>query len=136
MKKEKNETYYGVYDYKESDTFRPTEEKRIHKDYPYGKTLCTRSDSFCVILNGGGKNMNNEKTNLRIRKLTPKECFRLMGLKDEDIDLIMENQTNSSAYHLAGDSIVTTCLMSIFGQLLDVDWQEHFKKEEWWNNAK
>lgn len=133
MKKEKNETYYGVYDYKESDTFRPTEEDRIHKDYPYGKTLCTRSDSFCVILSGGGKNMNNEKTNLRIRKLTPKECFRLMGLKDEDIDLILENQSTASAYHLAGDSIVTTCLMAIFGELLDIDWKEHFRKEEWWN---
>lgn len=70
---------------------------------------------------------------LRIRKLTPKECFRLMGLKDEDIDLILENQSTASAYHLAGDSIVTTCLMAIFGELLDIEWQEHFKKEEWWN---
>lgn len=69
---------------------------------------------------------------LRIRKLTPKECFRLMGLKDEDIDLILENQSTASAYHLAGDSIVTTCLMAIFGELLDIEWQEHFKKEEWW----
>ena len=42
-----------------------------------------------------------DASNLRIRKLTPKECFRLMGLKDEDIDLVMENQSNASAYHLA-----------------------------------
>ena len=83
---------------------------------------------------GGGKNVNNEKTNLRIRKLTPRECFRLMGLKDEDIDLILENQSTASAYHLAGDSIVTTCLMAIFGQLLDADWQEHFNPKEWWSN--
>ena len=69
---------------------------------------------------------------LRIRKLTPKECFRLMGLKDEDIDLVMENQTNSSAYHLAGDSIVTTCLMAIFGELLDIDWKEQFDPKKWW----
>lgn len=69
---------------------------------------------------------------LRLRKLTPKECFRLMGLKDEDIDLIMENQTNASGYHLAGDSIVTTCLMAIFGKLLGIDWQEKFNPKEWW----
>ena len=69
---------------------------------------------------------------LRIRKLTPRECFRLMGLKDEDIDLVMENQTNSSAYHLAGDSIVTTCLMAIFGELLGIDWKEQFDPKKWW----
>jgi len=73
-----------------------------------------------------------ENTNLRIRKLTPKECFRLMGVKDEDIDLIMENQTNASGYHLAGDSIVVNVLMAIFSNLIDVNWQEKFKPEEWW----
>ena len=72
------------------------------------------------------------KVGLRIRKLTPKECFRLMGLKDDDIDLVMENQSNASAYHLAGDSIVTTCLMAILGQLFDIDWNTKFKPEEWW----
>ncbi len=77
-----------------------------------------------------------ENTNLRIRKLTPKECFRLMGLKDEDIELVTENQTNASAYHLAGDSIVTTCLMALFGQLLGIDYKEHFKPGEWWNENK
>ena len=41
--------YYGVYDNKESDTFRPTEESRIHKDYPISKTLTTKEDSCCVI---------------------------------------------------------------------------------------
>lgn len=71
---------------------------------------------------------------LRIRKLTPKECFRLMGLKDEDIDLVMENQTISRGYHLAGDSIVTTCMMAIFSKLFDINWLEHFKPEEWWKN--
>lgn len=45
----KNNEYYGVYDQKESDTFRPTIEKRIHKDYPVSKTLATREDSCCVI---------------------------------------------------------------------------------------
>lgn len=76
----------------------------------------------------------NENINLRIRKLTPRECFRLMGLKDEDIDLILENQTQATAYHLAGDSIVTTCMMAIFGKLFDIDWTKHFNPEEWWRN--
>ena len=55
---------------------------------------------------------------LRIRKLTPKECFRLMGVKDEDFEKIAKNQSNSSLYHLAGDSIVVNVLMAIFKELL------------------
>lgn len=57
-------------------------------------------------------------TNLRIRKLTPKECFRLMGVKDEDYHKIAKNQSDSSLYHLAGDSIIVDVLMAIFKQLL------------------
>jgi DNA (cytosine-5)-methyltransferase 1 len=60
---------------------------------------------------------------LRIRKLTPRECLKLMGLKNEDIVNISKNQSDSSLYHLAGDSIVTTCLMAIFGELLGIDWK-------------
>ena len=69
---------------------------------------------------------------LRIRKLTPKECFRLQGVKDEDTDKIAKNQSDASQYHLAGDSIVTTCLMGIFGQLLGIEWEKHYDPKEWW----
>ena len=51
---------------------------------------------------------------LKIRKLTPRECFRLMGVKDEDYDKVAKNQSDSSLYHLAGDSIVVNVLMAIF----------------------
>jgi DNA (cytosine-5)-methyltransferase 1 len=53
----------------------------------------------------------------KIRKLTPKECFRLMGVKDEDFERVAQDQSNSSLYHLAGDSIITNCLMAIFKQM-------------------
>ena len=55
---------------------------------------------------------------LRIRRLTPRECFRLQGVKDQDINNILKNQSDSSAYHLAGDSIVTNVLMAIFKEML------------------
>ena len=58
------------------------------------------------------------KKECRIRKLTPKECFRLMGVKDEDFDKCAKNQSDSSLYHLAGDSIVVNILMAIFKELL------------------
>ena len=58
------------------------------------------------------------KNDLRIRKLTPKECFRLMGVRDEDFEKCAKNQSDSSLYHLAGDSIVVNVLMAIFKDLL------------------
>lgn len=53
-----------------------------------------------------------------IRKYTPRECFRLMGVKDENFERVAKNQSNSSLYHLAGDSIITNCLMAIFKEML------------------
>lgn len=64
------------------------------------------------------KHNNRIIENLRIRKITPKECGRLMGVRDKDIDTMAVNQSNSSQYHLYGDSIVVDVLMAIFGQML------------------
>lgn len=78
-------------------------------------------ESCCRTLKASEGSGNKPKiiTNaLRIRKLTPKECFRLMGVKDEDFEKIRKNQSDSSLYHLAGDSIVVNVLMAIFKQLL------------------
>lgn len=59
---------------------------------------------------------------VRIRKLTPRSCFRLMGVHEEDIDKILNcGISNSAAYKLAGNSIVTNCLMGIFTQLFRAD---------------
>lgn len=63
-------------------------------------------------------NMHMVYNNLRIRKLTPKECFRLMGVRDKDFERIAQNQSNASLYHLAGDSIIVDVLMAIFRQII------------------
>lgn len=55
---------------------------------------------------------------LKIRKLTPREAGRLMGVRDSDIERMSKNQSNSSLYHLFGDSIVVDVLMNIFKKLL------------------
>ena len=59
----------------------------------------------------------------RVRKLTEKECFRLQGVKDEDFAKIRKNQSKSSCYHLAGDSITSSVLMALFGEMLEIDWR-------------
>ena len=66
----------------------------------------------------GGESKGVVSSDLRIRKLTPLECFRLMGVKDEDYYKVAKNQSNASLYHLAGDSIVVNVLMEIFKEIL------------------
>lgn len=61
---------------------------------------------------------NKISNGLRIRKLTPREAFRLMGVKDEDFDKIKNNQSDSSLYHLAGDSIVVDVMKYMFKNFL------------------
>lgn len=55
---------------------------------------------------------------LRIRKLTPREYFRLMGVRDEDYDKLKGKFSDIALYHMAGDSIVVNVLMAIFSQML------------------
>lgn len=65
------------------------------------------------------KGEENKELNFRIRKLTPRECFRLMGVSDEDITTIQESGvSNSQQYKLAGNSIVVDVLEGIFRKLL------------------
>ena len=55
----------------------------------------------------------------RIRKLTPKECFRLLGVEDKDIEKMQASGlSNSAQYKLAGNSIVVDVLYHIFRKLL------------------
>lgn len=96
------------------------QNKYVRKDGVVG-TLTT---------DGSSPKHNNRviETSYRVRKLTERECFKLMGVKVEDFSKIRRNQSKSSCYHLAGDSIVSTVLMALFGQMLNIDWKEKVNK--------
>ena len=54
----------------------------------------------------------------RIRKLTPRECFRLMGVDDKDIDKMQAaGISQSGQYKLAGNSIVVDVLFHLFRKM-------------------
>lgn len=53
----------------------------------------------------------------RIRKLTPKECWRLMGFDDEDFDKASKVNSNSQLYKQAGNSIVVNVLEAILNEI-------------------
>lgn len=54
---------------------------------------------------------------IRLRKLTPRECWRLMGFPDEAFDKASKVNSNTQLYKQAGNSIVVNVLMAIFGQM-------------------
>ena len=62
-------------------------------------------------------------TNYRIRKLTPRECFRLMGFTDADFDKI-KGISNTQLYKMAGNSIVVNVLEAILKQLFKENHKE------------
>lgn len=56
--------------------------------------------------------------NSKIRKLTPKECWRLMGFDDEDFEKAAKVNSNTQLYKQAGNSIVVNVLEAIFKELI------------------
>lgn len=66
---------------------------------------------------GGIVHMNEE---YRIRKLTPKECGRLMGVSDEDIDKMAAVNSNTQLYKQFGNSIVVDVMCYMFKNMLEV----------------
>lgn len=61
--------------------------------------------------------LENVNTQYRIRKLTPRECYRLMAVPEKDIDKMLEVNSNTQCYKQAGNSIVVNCLIAIFSQM-------------------
>ena len=56
-------------------------------------------------------------TQYRIRKLTPRECGRLMGVSDEDIDKMAAVNSNTQLYKQFGNSIVVDVMCAMFKNL-------------------
>lgn len=55
----------------------------------------------------------------RVRRLTPRECWRLMDFDDSDFDKATRCVSDTQLYKQAGNSIVVNCLTAIFGQMFD-----------------
>lgn len=86
---------------------------------PTEQRLEPNREGVCNVLTGVQKdNMVFEKREYSIRKLTPLECWRLMGFSDEDFHKAEAVNSNSQLYKQAGNSIVKDVLMAVFRQLL------------------
>lgn len=75
-----------------------------------------------ITTDGSSPKHNNRvlQEDLRLRKLTPKECFRLMGFDDESFHRAEAVNSNSQLYKQAGNSIVVNVLEYIFKALYEI----------------
>jgi DNA (cytosine-5)-methyltransferase 1 len=93
------------------EMFNPYNNTKIKNIAPTQTTQCGSTASSATIL------IKEKVTNTNIRKLTPKECWRLMGFDDEDVDKASEVNSNTQLYKQAGNSIVINVLETIFKEL-------------------
>lgn len=85
-------------------------------------TIDTSNMTFVTIIHTAP---NGKKYSIQIRKYTPRDCFRLMGVHEADIDKLLSKEksgkliiSKSKLYALAGNSIVTNCLTAMFEELI------------------
>ena len=136
--------YVGTYQYSKSDNFMQGKD-RFCENKEVSSTILTQPKEGVVLLGGIGEKKSNGgtqwyqqdriyddniaisvtticnpyyKCDLRIRKLTGKECYRLMGFSDVDCDNARKVLSESMIYHTAGDSIVVNVLEAVFKQML------------------
>ena len=121
LDKEVDEEYYLVDNYLEFTNFytipRGSDGKLINGSY----NRVWKKEEYCGSINLTKIQEIGEKdyiNNLRIRKLTSLEVWRLMGFDDEDYEKASKVNSNSQLYKQAGNSICVPVLMAIFKELI------------------
>ena len=108
--------YYGTCEYTKSEKFLHGKDRvRVGATTTTTTLLTTHSDG--IVLKEMYANLDNIDK-LKVRTLTGRESFRLMGVRDEDFVNIKDEFNLSTLYHLAGDSIVVNVLSAVFKQML------------------
>lgn len=93
-----------------------------NSDKPHQSNTFYSKDAICPTLDTctGGNRQVKIQEDLRIRKLTPLECWRLMGFDDADFYKAEAVNSNTQLYKQAGNSIVVNVLEAIFENLKDI----------------
>lgn len=96
--------------YPDTDNFKNRTSGRVYSADGLSPTLRT--------VTGGHNEPKIAEQQYRIRKFTPRECFRLMDVSESDIDKIQASGvSNSQQYKMAGNSIVVSCLYHLFRKM-------------------
>jgi DNA (cytosine-5)-methyltransferase 1 len=106
-----------LYVYEGIEQKRYVKDGKHQQDYVQGvngvsRAVCAGSHASTPHL------LKTQLPDYRIRKLTPRECFRLMGVTEESIDKIQAaGISNAQQYKMAGNSIVVDVLYHIFKKM-------------------
>jgi DNA (cytosine-5)-methyltransferase 1 len=97
-----------------------TRRCRVQEGGKISPCIAATQQDICYIENNNDITLDMDiLSQLRIRKLTPKECWRLMSFADSDIEkCISIGISNTQLYKQAGNSIVVNVLEAILGNLL------------------
>lgn len=103
---------------------RPTKARGTVQKQSSPTLLCGRGGGAGVVI--------KQSEQLRIRYLTPRECLRLMGFHEIEIDKLVEAvPSKTNLYKLAGNSIVVDCLVAIFRAIyIDGTFKTERKKQK------
>ena len=105
----------GVVDLNYPDS--KTRRGRVIENGDVSPTLTT--ENMPSVLENFIWEIDGHKYLIRIRKLTPRECWRLMDFSDEDFDKAQAVNSNSQLYKQAGNSIVKNVLCEVFKRLIE-----------------
>jgi DNA (cytosine-5)-methyltransferase 1 len=107
---------------------KPTINERIARPLTVAHNKRAGTTNYICKEVGESFMLDNENVkNLRIRKLTPKECWRLMGFDDEDFEKAEKVNSNAQLYKQAGNSIVVNCLEALLKNLFLIVPQKNIK---------
>lgn len=90
--------------------------------YPTSKTRRGRvqdNGDVCPAITAMENGLHRIESVYRIRKLTEKECWRLMNFKDDDFNKAAQVNSPTQLYKQSGNSIVRNCLVAIIGQMIE-----------------
>lgn len=79
-------------------------------------------------IRGKQQELQNQLSQYRVRKLTPTECYRLMGWQDKDIQKVKDiKMSDTQMYRQAGNGICVPCVELLFEHLYKAQYDENYE---------
>lgn len=100
-----------------------TRRGRVQQGGEICPTIMSSNNNICKI-------ERYEEMGYRLRSLTPRECWRLMGFNDADFDAAAKVNSNTQLYAQAGNAIVVNVLEAIFKQMIDTNKESRIERRE------
>ena len=105
-------------------------QRRVYNIEGISPVVLARIDSAKIVEDRKdihNMDLENNDVTYRVRKLTPTECWKLMGFKKEDVEKAREvGVSNSALYEQAGNSIITNCVTLLAEHLYKAQYDENY----------